>query len=79
MLRKSNPDGTPFAAVSVTAAGGFEVVDADLGQLGGLITLQDRTYTAQRWTIPASGTGVEFSNQRSGHGMSVGDDGVRSF
>jgi hypothetical protein len=79
MLRKRNPDGTPFAAVSVTAAGGFEAVDADLGQLGGLITLQDRTYTAQRWTIPASGTGVEVTKKAQWSRHERGDDGVRSF
>ncbi len=74
-----HPDGTPFAAVSVTVAGDFETVDADLGQLAGLITLQDRTYTAQGWSFSARDTGVEFTNRRSGHGMNLSEDGVRSF
>jgi hypothetical protein len=74
-----HPDGTPLAAVSVTAAGDFETVDADLGQLAGLITLDVRSYIAQGWSLTASGTGVEFINQQSGHGMNLGEDGVRSF
>jgi hypothetical protein len=74
-----HPDGTRFAAVSVTAAGDFERVDADLGQLAGLVTLDDRSYSAQGWSIAASGASIGFTNQRSGHGMSVDEDGVRSF
>ena len=75
----SRPDGRHFHTVSVSAQGDFHWVDADLGALEGRVTLQYLTYTAQGWTINATPDGTTFTNDRTGHGMSVGDQSVAPF
>lgn len=72
-------DGTPFHAVSVTAEGEFQFVDADLGALAGKVALSTRTYWAQGWTVAAEDDAISFTNDRSGHGMSVSERKVQPF
>jgi hypothetical protein len=73
------PDGRRFHTASVSAQGDFHWVDADLGALEGRVTLQYLTYTAQGWTINATPDRTTFTNDRTGHGMSVGDQSVAPF
>jgi hypothetical protein len=73
-----NTSGQHFHTASVTAAGEFHWVDADLGALEGRITLNSQTYTAQGWSIVAAPGGTTFTNG-SGHGMSVSDQEVKAF
>ncbi|QZA07515.1 hypothetical protein K3U94_21740 [Mycolicibacter heraklionensis] len=75
----NKPDGRPFHTVSVNANGQFNWVDADLGALAGRVALESQTYSAQGWTIIASPVGTTFTNDRTGHGMSVTDQAVRPF
>jgi hypothetical protein len=65
--------------VSVNADGGFHWVDADLGELQGRVRLDFRTYTAQGWTIVAELADTKFVNDRTGHGMTVTDQGAVPF
>jgi hypothetical protein len=74
-----NANGQHFHTVSVSTAGEFHWVEADLGALEGRVTLSNQTYTAQGWTIAATADGTTFTNGNSGHGMSVSDQSVRSF
>lgn len=73
------PDGRPFHAVSVNADGEFHWVEADLGALEGRVTLGEQTYNAQGWTIAVGEDGARFTNDRTGHGMSVSDQRVEPF
>jgi hypothetical protein len=73
------PDGRRFHTVSVNADGDFRWVEADLGALAGRVTLDDKTYTAQGWTVTVGEDGMRFANDRTGHGMSVSDQRVEPF
>lgn len=73
------PDGRPFHTVSVNADGEFHWVEADLGALQGRVTLEHQTYSAQGWTIAVGEDATRFTNDRTGHGMSVSDQHVDSF
>ncbi|WP_156764896.1 hypothetical protein [Mycobacterium sp. 1081908.1] len=75
----TTPGGRHYHAVSVAADGQLHWVEADLGALEGRVTLEFQTYTAQGWTIVATPDSTRFTNDRSGHGMSVGDQSVASF
>ena len=72
-------NGQHFHTASVTAAGEFHWVEADLGALEGRVTLSNQTYSAQGWTIVAASDGTTFTNGSSGHGMSVSDQSVKPF
>ncbi len=74
-----NADGRVYHTVSVSAGGEFHWVDADLGELQGRVPLGDQTYSAQGWTIVASPQDTKFTNDPSGHGMSVSDQRVTAF
>ncbi|MGD1257634.1 hypothetical protein ACKUT9_25785 [Mycobacterium seoulense] len=73
------PSGRHFHTASINANGDFNWVEADLGALEGRVTLDFRTYTAQGWTIVADSEATKFTNDRSGHGMSVSDESVTPF
>jgi hypothetical protein len=75
----TTPGGQHYHTVSVTSDGQLHWVEADLGALEGRVTLDFQTYTAPGWTIVATGDNTRFTNDRSGHGMSVSDQGVTSF
>ena len=72
-------DGQHFHTASVNANGEFHWVNADLGELEGRVTLDYQTYSAQGWTIVAGPDGTKFTNDRSGHGMTVSVESVTSF
>jgi hypothetical protein len=74
-----NPNGQHFHTASVNADGEFHWAEADLGALEGRVTLDSQTYSAQGWTIVASSDSTSFTNARTGHGMSVSDQGVQPF
>ncbi|BBZ70253.1 hypothetical protein [Mycobacterium paraseoulense] len=75
----TTPGGRHYHAVSVTSDGQLHWVEADLGALEGRVALDDQTYSAQGWTIVATPESTRFTNDRSGHGMSVSDQSVTSF
>jgi hypothetical protein len=72
-------DGQHYHVASVNANGEFHWVTADLGLLEGKVTLDYQTYSAQGWTIVVSQDGTKFTNDRTGHGMSVSTQGVTPF
>jgi hypothetical protein len=73
------PGGQHYHTVSVTSDGQLTWVEADLGALEGRVALDYLTYSAQGWTIVASSDSTRFTNDRSGHGMSVSAASVTSF
>jgi hypothetical protein len=75
----STSPGQQYPAVSVSAEGDFHWVQADLGELEGSVRLGDQIYNALGWTIAAHPDATTFTNDRSGHGMSVRDQGVQPF
>ena len=75
----TTPGGRHYHTVSVTSDGQLHWVEADLGALEGRVTLDFQTYSAQGWTIVANQDSTRFTNDQSGHGMSVSDQGVTSF
>ena len=52
-----------------------------VGNLGDIpvVTLDYRTYSAVGWTIDAGEDGTRFTNDQTGHGMTVSVDGVQAF
>jgi hypothetical protein len=75
----TTPGGQHYHTVSVTANGQLHWVEADLGVLEGHVTPDFQTYSARGWTIVATPDATKFTNDRSGHGMSVSDRSVTSF
>ncbi|MGA8331250.1 MAG: hypothetical protein WB777_18425 [Mycobacterium sp.] len=76
---RSSVDGQPCRTASVSAGGEFHCVKADLGALQGRVTLDHQTYIAQGWTIVLSSKDTTFTNDHSGHGMTVSDQSVTPF
>ncbi|OBG90226.1 hypothetical protein A5697_13470 [Mycobacterium sp. E3251] len=70
-------NGQPFHAVSVSADGKFQFVEADLGALAGKVELQPGAYEAQGWTVAATGDSFVFTNDHTGHGMEVSTQAAR--
>jgi hypothetical protein len=71
-------DGTPANGVRLTANGEVSWLVGNLGDIPA-VTLAYRTYSAVGWTIEAREDGTRFTNDRSGHGMTVAVDGVQAF
>ncbi len=71
--------GQRYHTVSVNADGSFHWVQADLGEMQGRVRLDYQTYSAQGWKIDAGPVETKFTNDRSGHGMSVNDQRVTAF
>ncbi|MGV9798638.1 hypothetical protein ACWDTP_11340 [Mycobacterium sp. NPDC003449] len=71
-------DGSPANGVNVSADGRMRWV---LGNLGAIpaVTLDYRRYSALGWTIDASSDGTRFTNDDTGHGMTVAVEGVQVF
>ena len=74
-----NSNGQHYHTVSVNASGEFHWVDANLGVLEGRVTIDYQNYSAQGWTIVGSPEYTKFTNDLSGHGMSVSDQRVTAF
>ena len=71
-------DGSPANGVRLTAGGEVSWVLGNLGDIAA-VTLDYRKYSAVGWTIDAGEDGTRFTNNRSGHGMIMAVEGVRSF
>ena len=71
-------DGVPANGVEVTADGTMRWI---LGNLGAIptTTIDYATYHAVGWTIDASSSGTRFTNDATGHGMSVSTEGTQVF
>ena len=63
-------NGTPANGVRLTANGEVSWLVGNLGDIPA-VTLDYRTYSAVGWTIEAREDGTRFTNDRSGHGMTV--------
>jgi hypothetical protein len=71
-------EGEPANGVRLTADGRVSWI---LGNLGAIpaVTLDYRTYSALGWTIDAGEDGTTFTNDGTGHGMTISVEGVESF
>lgn len=62
----------------ITAAGRFSYRSANIGVGGDHppfdTLLPGRTYHIQGWTVTASGDGIRFTSEATGHGMLIGAD-----
>lgn len=71
-------DGVPANGVRLTADGQIRWVVGNLGAMP-VVTLDYRTYYALGWTINAGSAGTRFTNDRTGHGMTVSIESVQTF
>ncbi len=71
-------DGVRANGVRLTANGEVTWLVGNLGDIP-VVTLDYRTYSAAGWTINAGEDGTRFTNDRTGHGMTVSVDGVQAF
>jgi hypothetical protein len=71
-------DGGRANGVRLTANGEVSWLVGNLGDIP-VVTLDYRTYSAVGWTIDAGEDGTRFTNDRTGHGMTVSVDGVQAF
>lgn len=71
-------DGMHANGVRLSADGEVRWLVGNLGDIPA-VTLDYRTYSAVGWTIDAREDGTRFTNNRSGHGMTVAVDGVQVF
>lgn len=71
-------DGQPANGVRLSTDGEISWV---LGNLGAIpaVTLDYQTYSAVGWTIDASEEGTRFTNDSTGHGMTISVEGVEAF
>ena len=71
-------DGGHANGVRLTANGEVSWLVGNLGDIP-VVTLDYRTYSAVGWTIDAGEDGTRFTNDSTGHGMTVSIDGVQAF
>ncbi len=71
-------DGGHANGVRLTANGEVSWLVGNLGDIP-VVTLDYRRYSAVGWTIDAGENGTRFTNDRTGHGMTVSVDGVQAF
>ena len=69
--------GEPAYGVEVSAGGSSRWVVGNLGAMP--TTLEYHVYNAVGWTIEAERSGTRFTNDATGHGMSVSTDSVEFF
>jgi hypothetical protein len=70
--------GVRTNGVKLSADGTVEYLVGDLGDLPET-TLDYSTFTAAGWTIEATEDGTRFTNDSTGHGMSVSVDEVSTY
>ncbi|MCB0931274.1 MAG: hypothetical protein KDB71_05175 [Mycobacterium sp.] len=70
--------GEPAYGVEVSAGGSSRWVVGNLGAMP-TTTLEYHVYNAVGWTIEAERSGTRFTNDATGHGMSVSTDSVEFF
>jgi len=68
----------PANGVEVTSGGALRWISGNLGAIP-TTTIDYATYHAVGWTIEASASGTRFTNDATGHGMSVATEGVEAF
>jgi hypothetical protein len=71
-------DGIPANGVRLGVNGELTWLVGNLGDIP-VVTLDYRTYSAVGWTIDAGEDGTRFTNNQTGHGMTVAVDGVQAF
>jgi len=71
-------NGIPANGVRLSVNGELTWLVGNLGDIPA-VTLDYRTYSAVGWTIDAGEDGTRFTNDQTGHGMTVSVDGVQAF
>jgi hypothetical protein len=71
-------NGMPANGVRLSVNGELTWLVGNLGDIP-VVTLDYRTYSAVGWTIDAGEDGTRFTNNQTGHGMTVAVDGVQAF
>jgi hypothetical protein len=71
-------NGIPANGVRLSVNGELTWLVGNLGDIP-VVTLDYRTYSAVGWTIDAGEDGTRFTNNQTGHGMTVAVDGVQAF
>jgi hypothetical protein len=71
-------DGGRANGVRLTSQGQITWLVGNLGDIP-VVTLDYRMYSAVGWTINADEDGTRFTNDRTGHGMTVSVDSVQAF
>lgn len=69
----------PACCVAVDADGEFDWFNGNAGNPDFITLEYGIAYHALGWTIEPAPEGTTFSNDRTGHGMSVSVDGVEAF
>ena len=71
-------EGQPATGVEVSASGEHTWHAGNLGAIP-TTTIDYATYYALDWTIEADSAGTRFTNDGTGHGMSISTEGVEFF
>lgn len=71
--------GTPANGVNVRASGDWEWAIGDVGQQSYATLAYGTQYRTLGWTIAPTSDGTTFTNIATGHGMTVGVQGVKPF
>jgi hypothetical protein len=71
-------DGGHANGVRLTPNGEISWLVGNLGDIP-VVILDYRTYSAVGWTIDAGEDGTRFTNDSTGHGMTVSIDGAQAF
>jgi hypothetical protein len=65
--------------VRVSASGDWEWVTGDMGDQSYTTLSYGTSYRSLGWTVTPTSDGTTLSNDTTGHGMTVGVQGVRPF
>ena len=71
--------GAPANGVRVSSSGDWEWVTGDMGDQSYTTLSYGTSYRSLGWTVTPTSDGTTFSNDTTGHGMTVGVQGVRPF
>jgi serine/threonine-protein kinase len=71
--------GAPANGVRVSASGDWEWVTGDMGNQSYTTLAYGTTYRALGWTITPTSDRTTFTYDVTGHGMTVGVQGVKPF
>lgn len=79
IVRTPTRNGLPATGVAVSAGGGWDWLFGDPGDPDYETMSYGTVYRALGWTITPTSDGTTFTNDATGHGMTVSVEGVRTF